>query len=46
LSWSTTGKAPGSYQVAVWVRDAGSPGVFSNSFGTWDAFTSNQYTLK
>ena len=46
FSWITTGKAPGAYQVAVWVRDASSPGVFSNSFGTWDVFAASPYTLK
>ena len=46
LSWSTTGKAPGTYQVAAWVRDAGSAGAFSNSLGTWDAFTPLAYQLQ
>jgi N-acetylmuramoyl-L-alanine amidase len=45
LTWTTTGKAPGTYQVAAWVRDASSAGAFSNTFGTWDVFTSSAYTL-
>jgi len=44
--WSTTGKAPGTYQVAVWVRDASSGGTFSNSLGAWDVGRSTPYTLK
>jgi hypothetical protein len=46
LTWSTTGNAPGAYQVAVWVRDASSAGTFSNSLGSWDLFTPIHYTLK
>jgi spore germination protein YaaH len=45
LSWSTAGKAPGAYQVAVWARDANSGGTFSNSLGTWDVATSRSYTV-
>ena len=45
FSWITAGKAQGAYQVAVWVRDASSPGTFTNSFGTWDVFTAVQHVL-
>jgi hypothetical protein len=45
LSWSTTGKTPGAYQVAVWARDANSGGTFTNSLGTWDLATSRSYTV-
>jgi hypothetical protein len=45
LTWSTAGKAPGAYQVGVWVRDASSAGAFSNSFGTWDVFGETVYSL-
>jgi hypothetical protein len=45
FSWSTTGKATGGYQVAVWARDASSAGAAGNTFGTWDAFTSGAYSL-
>src|SRR5260370_38997937 len=45
FSWSTTGKTPGAWQVAVWVRDASSGGVYSNSFGTFDLSTAAAYTL-
>ena len=44
--WSTVGKAQGTYQIAVWVRDAGSVGATGNQFGTWDVFSATQYTLK
>jgi hypothetical protein len=43
--WSTAGKAPGTYQVAVWVRDASSAGATGNQFGTWDLFSASQFTL-
>jgi Cysteine-rich secretory protein family len=45
LSWSTAGKAPGAYQVAVWARDANSGGAYANSLGTWDVATSRPYTV-
>ena len=45
FSWTTAGKAPGGYQVAVWARDANSSGAFSNSFGTWDVGGSRPYSL-
>src|SRR5216683_603924 len=45
FSWSTTGKTPSGWQVAVWVRDASSGGVYSNSFGTFDLSTAVAYTL-
>jgi spore germination protein YaaH len=45
FSWTTAGKAAGTYQVAVWVRDASSGGAFSNSFGTWDVAVFIQYKL-
>src|SRR5260370_1372111 len=45
FSWSTTGKAPGAWQVAAWMRDASSGGVYSNSFGTFDLSTAVAYTL-
>ncbi len=45
MTWSTTGKVPGGYQIAAWVRDAGSAGAWSNQFGTWDVFNSLSYTL-
>lgn len=45
FSWTTTGKAAGTYGVSVWARDAGSAGTSSNSSGTWDTYNSSQYTL-
>jgi hypothetical protein len=44
-TWSTAGKSTGTYQVAVWVRDAKSGGGYSNQFGTWDVFSSSLYAL-
>ena len=38
FSWNTTGLTTGSYQVNVWVKDAGGNGVFGNSYGRWDAY--------
>src|SRR5260370_34617579 len=35
FSWSTSGKAPGAWQVAVWVRDASRRGVASYTFAAW-----------
>ena len=45
LNWITTGKAAGAYAVSVWVRDANSAGVSTNSFGSWDAYSSSTYKL-
>jgi hypothetical protein len=45
FSWKTTGLATGTYRITVWVRDAASPGTFSNSSGRWDAYASRLYKL-
>src|SRR6266851_1523076 len=45
LSWNTSGAPAATYQVAVWVRDSKSQGVFANSFGRWDASTLIPYAL-
>jgi hypothetical protein len=45
FSWTTSGKAAGTYGLSVWARDAGSAGTYSNSSGTWDTYNSSQYTL-
>jgi hypothetical protein len=45
FAWNTTGLKPGSWQIAVWVRDASSAGASSNSTGTWDAAAFLNYTL-
>jgi hypothetical protein len=45
FTWSTAGKAAGTYHVSVWVRDASSAGTSGNSSGTWDAYNSSQYSL-
>jgi hypothetical protein len=41
FTWSTAGKAAGTYRFSVWARDASSPG----SAGTYDAFSALNYTL-
>jgi len=38
LNWGTGGLAPGNYRINVWVRDASSAGVSSNTSGSWDAY--------
>ena len=46
FSWVTTGLAPGTYRINVWVRDISSSGVFGNSSGRWDAYNAGLlYTL-
>jgi hypothetical protein len=45
LNWATTGLAKGTYRITVWVQDAGSAGLSGNSWGRWDAYASNVYTL-
>src|SRR4029077_16266870 len=41
FGWSTIGLAKGTYRITVWVRDASSPGVSGNSYGTWDAYNAS-----
>jgi spore germination protein YaaH len=41
FSWNTTGKHAGVYRFSVWARDAGGPGVHTNSLGTYDAFNAD-----
>jgi hypothetical protein len=45
FSWNTAGLVAGTYYVSVRVRDANSPGAFSNPSGTWDAYSSSAYIL-
>ncbi|HEX2680553.1 MAG TPA: CAP domain-containing protein, partial [Candidatus Dormibacteraeota bacterium] len=45
FTWHTTGLSTGTYQLAVWARDAGSTGVYGNSFGRWDSFNDVPYAL-
>jgi plastocyanin len=45
FSWNTAGLVAGTYYISVWVRDANSPGAFSNSNGTWDTYNASAYTL-
>ena len=43
FGWTTTGKAPGTYRFSVWVKDASSSGVHTNSLGRYDAFNAGQF---
>jgi outer membrane protein assembly factor BamB len=46
FNWVTAGKPVGTYRFSVWVRDATSTGVFTNSLGSYDGFNASQfYTL-
>ena len=45
FSWSTVGKAKGTYHIAVWARDASSARTCSNSLSTWDESVSPTSTL-
>jgi hypothetical protein len=45
FSWNTAGLVAGTYYISVWVRDANSPGAFSNSNGTWDTYNASTYAL-
>ena len=44
-SWTTQGKPAGTYNFSIWARDASSNGVAGNSLGTWDTYTTLQFTL-
>jgi spore germination protein YaaH len=41
FTWKTSGLFPGTYRFSVWARDASSPGLFSNTAGSWDAFNNS-----
>ena len=43
--WDTASLATGTYRFSIWARDAASPGVASNVLGSWDVYTTAQYTL-
>lgn len=46
FTWNTSGIAPGTYRLSVWVRDANGTGAYGNSSGRWDAYdNSNTFTL-
>ena len=45
FTWNTTGLAPGTYQISIWVRDANSSGAYGNQFGRWDTYNASQYRL-
>ena len=41
FNWNTTGLAPGTYRITVWVRDGSSSGLSHNGYGSWDAYNAN-----
>jgi hypothetical protein len=43
-SWSTGVSVAGTYNLAVWLRDAGSAGTFSSSLGRYDALANTLYS--
>jgi len=46
FSWSTGSNGLGTYRINVWVKDAGSSGVFGNAYGRWDAYNAGlTYTV-
>jgi IPT/TIG domain/Cysteine-rich secretory protein family len=45
FSWSTVGKALGTYKITVWAKDALSGGTFGNVLGTWDTSNDGAHTL-
>ena len=45
LTWTTTGKAAGSYRFSVWARDWSSAGASGTAPNTYDAFGAFNYTL-
>ena len=45
FSWTTAGKASGTYLFSVWAHDAASTGTNTNSLGSYDAFVGTTYAL-
>ncbi len=45
LTWTTAGKAAGTYRFSVWARDASSAGTNGSSPYTYDSFSAFDYTL-
>ena len=45
FTWKTTGLAPGTYQISIWVRDANSGGAYGNQVGRWDTYNGSPYRL-
>ena len=43
FDWTTAGLPAGTYRFSVWVKDAGSPGTYTNAMGGYDAFNAGQY---
>jgi phosphatidylinositol-3-phosphatase len=45
FAWDTTGLGAGTYNFSVWARDNSSTGRYSDSLGTWDAYSGISYRL-
>jgi hypothetical protein len=45
FTWTTAGKAAGTYRFSVWALDAKSTGVYGNSLGRWDSYVAVPYAL-
>jgi len=47
FTWTTTNKAAGIYKISVWVKDLNSGGLYGNSLGRYDSYTTTliSYTL-
>lgn len=43
--WSTTGRASGTYSIRLLVRDADSPGNYSDALDTYDGYGDTNYTV-
>ncbi len=45
LSWDTTGHPPGTYSFRLLVRDARSPGTYSDAMGVHDGYKDTMFTV-
>ncbi len=43
--WRTTGYSSGTYSIRLMVRDAGSPGTYSNVLGSYDGYLDATYSV-
>jgi hypothetical protein len=43
--WSTTGQASGTYSIRLLVRDADSPGTYSDALGAYDGYRDTPYAV-
>ncbi len=45
LYWRTTGQVTGTYSIRLMVRDAGSPGTYSDLLGSYDGYRDATFTV-